>query len=488
MKHYKLFINNEWVDSEDKKTFISYSKADGKEVNEFSSASKNDVDRACQAARAAFPAWSSLDADERAEYLLKLAAVVKKYEREMAEAEALETGKPIRDSLGFDVRVSIWAFEYFANLAREVKGDVIPLVKGGDCEPGDLAFVTYEPYGVVATIAPYNFPIHLMTRCLAPALAAGNTCVLKASSMTPTSVAMLGDIALEANLPPGVINIVHGGGSTVGDWLVGNREVDVIGFTGSESVGRNIMKISASSDVIKKCILELGGKGPVIVEPDADLEIATDSQISGFTFNQGEVCCAMTRVILHEDIYDEYLGMLKGKLERIKIGHPLDESTEMGSLISEDHLKSVDRFVREAVQNGATLYYGGKRYEADDLEPGPYYMPTILTDVKEDMQVWCDEVFGPVLSVVKYKSTEEAIAMANDTDFGLGANIFTEDYKKAFAMSKRINAGLVWVNMGNGMHMAVPFGGNKNSGMGREYGTYGLHEYLKLKSNIWKMT
>jgi len=280
---------------------------------------------------------------------------------------------------------------------------------------------------------------------------------------------------------------LHGSGSEIGSTMVSHKEVDIIGFTGSETVGRELMRLAASSPVIKKCVLELGGKGPAIIEPDADLEIATTAQIEGFTFNQGEVCCAMTRVILHEAVYDEYLELLARKCSQIKIGDPLDYETRMGALVSEEHLEKVDAYVREAVANGAILYYGGKRYTEGACKEGPYYMPTILTNVTADSKICQEEVFGPVLSVLKYKTTEEAIELANNTMFGLGANVFTENLKKAYWISRQLNAGSVWVNLPNGMHMACPFGGNKNSGSGREYGTYGLHEYLKIKNNMWRM-
>lgn len=488
MKKYKLFIDGKWVESLSGKTFCSYDKANGAVVNEFSQAGAEDVNLACKAARKAFDSWSSMSGLTRAEYLIKIAKGIEKRRREMAEYESRETGKPIKDSYGFDIRVSAWAFEYFANLGKEIRGDVIPLIEGGDCSKDDFSFATYEPFGVAAIIAPYNFPLHLMSRSLAPALAAGNTCVIKASSITPSTTAILGEIFEEVGLPAGVVNIVHGQGSLVGNAMVSHEEVDVIGFTGSEMVGRELMRLSADAPVIKKCILELGGKGPVIVEPDADLEIAADAQINGFTFNQGEVCCAMTRLIVHEDVKEAYLKILKSKCAQIKIGPPLDEGTQMGCLISEKHLESVDNYVKEAVSQGAEIFCGGKRFSEGACANGAYYEPTILTGIRPDMRIWKEEVFGPVLSVVTYRDTQEALRLANDTKFGLGSNIFTKDLRKAYQMAKKINAGMVWVNMGNGMHMAAPFGGNKNSGMGREYGSYGLHEYMKVKNNTWRMT
>ena len=482
MKKYLQYINSQWVENE--KTFQSFNKANGQAVNEFCSATLENVNAACNAARAATKVWAGMDAESRAEYMMKAATIMKRRQKELAELEAMETGKPVYDTYNFDTRVSIWAFEYFANLAKEVKGEVIPV---GDINFRDFDFVTYEPYGVAVIIAPYNFPLHLLTRSLAPALAAGNTCVMKAASATPSTTAILAEIFEEAGFPAGVVNVLHGSGSEVGSAMVSHKEVDIVGFTGSETVGRELMRLAASSAVIKKCVLELGGKGPAIIEPDADLGIATTAQIEGFTFNQGEVCCAMTRVILHEDVYDAYLEMLAKKCSQIKIGDPLDYETRMGALVSEEHLEKVDAYVKEAVANGATLYYGGKRYTEGVCKEGPFYMPTIITNVSVDSRICQEEVFGPVLSVLKYRTTEEAIELANNTMFGLGANIFTENLKNAYRISQQLNAGSVWVNLPNGMHMACPFGGNKNSGSGREYGTYGLHEYLKIKNNMWRM-
>jgi acyl-CoA reductase-like NAD-dependent aldehyde dehydrogenase len=486
MKTYKLFLDNEWIDSSDRKTFISFNKANNKPVNEFASATGEDVNKACLAARRAFKAgvWNELDAGVRAQYLHRAADIMRRRARELAEYETMETGKPIFETSTFDIPVSIWAFDYFADLAKEIKGEVIPV---GDFSNHAFDFVTYEPFGVAAIIAPYNFPLHLLTRSLAPALAAGNTCVIKASSITPTSAAIMGEIFEEAGFPAGVVNVIHGLGCKVGNALAGHREVDIIGFTGSEAVGRQLLKISAESEIIKKCVLELGGKGPAIVEPDANIDIATTCQIEGFTFNQGEVCCAMTRVIVHEDVYNEYIVMLKKKCEAIKIGDPLNEDTRMGALISEKHIESVETFVNNAVAAGARLIYGGKRYTDGDCKNGSFYMPTILGDIRTDMDIWKNEVFASVLCVIKYQDLGEAVELANDSIYGLGANIFTEDLKKAYWTARKLNAGSVWVNLPNGMHMACPFGGNKNSGMGREYGTYGLHEYLKIKNNMWRM-
>lgn len=487
MKHFQLFINNQWIDAESGQTFKSVNPANKQYVAELSAASAKDVEKACTAARNAFESdvWSELGGDKRAEYMLKVAAIMKRRAREFAEYEAMETGKPISETINVDIPYSIWAFEYFANLAREVRGEVIPI--NGNPGRNIFNYVTHEPYGVVAVISPYNFPLHLMTRSLCPALAAGNTSVCKASATTPSTAALLAEVIEEAGFPVGVVNVIHGLGSVCGEALASNREVDIIAFTGSVEVGRKLMHYSADSPVMKKTLLELGGKGPSIVEPDCDMELATNAQLEGFTFNQGEVCCAMTRLLIHEDIYHEFLALLVKKANALKMGDTLDETTQLGSLISDKHLETVDRYVQEAVAAGAKVVCGGERYTAPPCDQGSYYKPTILVDVEPSMKCFREEIFGPVLVVKKYKTLEEAIALANDTDFGLGANIFTQDLKKAYWVARKINAGSIWVNMANGSMMSCPFGGTKNSGLGREYGVVGLHEYLKVKNNMWMM-
>lgn len=485
MKYHRLYINNEWRDSSDAQRFVTTNPCNNKTVAEFASATADDVNMACKAARAAYPHWSGIDASERAEYMLKIAEGMKRRFNEMAEYEAMETGKPISETSTLDIPYSIEAFEYFAGICREIKGDVLPV--NGERGNKTFDFVTYEPYGVAAIIAPYNFPLHLMTRSLAPALAAGNTCVCKASVTTPSSLAMLAEIVEEAGLPKGVFNVIHGRGGLVGEALCLNEEVNIIGFTGSETVGRQLMRYAADSKLIKKCVLELGGKGACIVEPDCDMEQALEAQLNGFTYNQGEVCCAMTRLLLHEDIYDEFLEKLAKKAAGRIIGDTLDPNTTMGALINEGHLKNVHQNVQDAVSEGASIYCGGKRYTQGACADGSFYEPTILVNVSPQMKCFQDEIFGPVLVVTKYRDLDDAIELANSTMFGLGANIFTKDLKKAYWAAKKLDAGTVWINMENGSQMHTPFGGNKNSGMGREYGTYGLHEYLKIKNNVWNM-
>jgi len=486
MKKWKLFIDNSWVDPSDGEYFSSRSPATGEVLGEYASANAADVRKACDSSRSAFDGWSRLDPDRRAEIMLKAAAIMRKREKELARLEALDTGKPISETANFDIPFSILAFEYFANLAREVQGHVIPTKNEvGNKEFFD--FVTYEPYGVVAVLSPYNFPMHLLTRSLCPAIAAGNTAVCKASSITPATTAVLGEIILEAGFPAGVVNIVSGPGNVTGEALASDAQVDVVGFTGSEAVGRRLIELSARSPLIKKLVLELGGKGPFIVEPDCDMEETIASTLVGLCYNQGQVCCAMTRLLVHEDIADKFLKLLARRMGELKMGDILDPDTKLGSLISLKHLENVDAQVKKAVENGAKLICGGERYTQAPCDKGAFYRPTILTDVKRDMCCWTDEIFGPVLVARRYKTIQEAVELANDTMYGLGANIFTRNYRTAYWTAKKLNAGSVWVNINNGAQISCPFGGNKNSGAGREYGVFGLHEYLKVKNNLWNM-
>jgi acyl-CoA reductase-like NAD-dependent aldehyde dehydrogenase len=486
VKRYELLIHNEARPPATGEYFVSVSPATGEPLAEFAAAGESDVDLACLAARRAFhDGWRDADPDQRAEVMLRAARIIRDRLPELARAEALDTGKPIAETAGFDIPFSALAFEYFAHAAREVQGHVIPMSREGGRDL--LDFVTYEPYGVAVVISPYNYPLHLLTRSLAPALAAGNAVVCKASSMTPWTTAILGEIVVEAGFPPGVVNVVSGAGARVGEALAVHPEVDVVALTGSESVGRRLLELSARSRVIKKNLLELGGKGPTIVAPDADFSVAVSSLVLGVASNQGEVCCAMTRLYLHEDIYEAFLPRLAEALSSLRLGDILDPGTQLGSLISREHRDRVAAHVQQAVDDGARVVCGGRPYTEPPCDRGSWYLPTILENVSESTPCYREEVFGPVLVVSPYRHLDEAIALANDTDFGLGANVFTRDYRVAYRAARELNAGSVWVNMANLAQMAAPFGGNKNSGLGREYGRIGLHEYLKVKNHLWNM-
>lgn len=479
MQKFKLFVNNEWVDSSDGKVFQVLDPSKNEVIAEVASATEKDVDSAVKAARNAFNKgiWSELEPDERAEYMLKAADIMKRRLKELAKWETMEVGKTISESENVDMPYSIRAMEYFANQAREIKGEVIPI-------PGKYAFdyVTYEPYGVVGSIVPWNFPLHIATRSICPAIATGNTVVLKPSSHTPITALLLGEIILEAGFPAGVVNIVPGPGDITGNAILAHPDINMVSFTGSVEVGRKVIESSAKA--IKKVILELGGKGAFIAEPDCDIDGAVNSLIVGFCLTQGQVCCASTRLFLHEKIYEEFIDKLVKRVKSLKIGDTMDSSTQMGALINKEQLEKVDNYVKIGVKEGAKIICGGEKFNVSPFDKGEYYEPTILENVRNDMKVAREEIFGPVLAVMRYKDIDEAINMANDNNYGLGATIWSENPRTLYWTSKKLDAGTVWMNTNVMSKIEAPYGGNKDSGLGREDGTIGLKEYLKIKNNI----
>lgn len=484
MKQFKLFLNNEWVDAEGSKTFITYNPCTGEPIAEMACGSTNDTKKAIDAASVAFESgcWSGLDADERAAYLLKVADILESRLEEFAQYEAMDTGKPISETRSIDIPLAVRAFRFHADSIKSLTGKVITV-------PGhqQFCYTSYEPYGVVGSIAPWNFPLHLLTRSIGAALAAGNTVVCKASTLTPVTSQMLGEVFLEAGAPAGVYNVVSGPGSVVGEALLASEKVDMVAMTGSEAVGRRLMEASAQSPRIKPLSLELGGKSPIIVEPDCDMDGAINSAILGFCMNQGEVCVSTSRLLLADEIYDEFMEEMVKRLARIKIGNCLKEDTQMGSLISEEHLNTVQGFVDRAVKQGAKIRCGGYRLTGGEYDKGFYYQPTLVENVTSDMEIFQEEVFGPVLSVTRYSTLEEAIQLANATRFGLGAAIFTENIRKMYWTAEKLDAGTIWMNCSTKSNIETPFGGNKNSGLGREDGVEGLLEYMKVKNHIWFM-
>jgi len=485
MKHYKLFINNKWVSASTGETFATYCPANGQMLATFEKGGVDDADKACLAARASFEngSWSDMENNERAKIILKAADIIERRWDEFCEAEALDVGKPISEVTSADMPFSIFALRYFANLAREIKGELIHIPK----EPYFHDYLVYEPYGVVGILSPYNYPLHLLTRSLAPALAAGNTVVCKASSLTPLTTAMLGEVILEAGFPPGVVNIVSGPGSTVGEAIASHKEVDIVALTGSEGIGRRLLELSARSEVIKKNILELGGKGPVIVEPDCNWKPTVEKIAEGLLSNSGQVCCAQTRLLLHESIYDKFLEDLVVEVEKWQPGDILDPKTKLGAVINKEQLDKFDHTIKDAVVSGAKVLCGGERFTGGYADKGAFYKPTILTNVDTSMKCFHEEIFGPVLVVLKYSTLDEAIKLANDSKYGLGAGIFTENYRTINYASRKLKGGTIFVNTPNMARMNAPFGGNKNSGLGREYGLVGLHEYLRTKNTFWNM-
>jgi aldehyde dehydrogenase (NAD+) len=478
MKKLKLFIDNEWVEPSDGKYFTSYCPATGEPIAELAMANDKDVDKAVKAARKAFPSWSKMDGDERANLMQKAIEILKKREDEFAVWEAKDVGKPVKETREIDMVYVFRAMEYFSNLGRQIRGNVIPL-------PGRIAFCyeTYEPYGVVGSIVPWNFPLHIATRTVCPALSAGNTVVLKASSLAPITSSLMGEILLEAGYPKGVFNVVSGPGSVTGEAIIKNADVDMVSFTGSSAVGRKCLQASAGSN-LKKVLLELGGKGPFIAAKDCLVDDAVNSLIIGFVFMQGEVCCASTRTYVHKDIYDEFVTKLVKRCNSIKIGDIMDPSTLMGSLIDENQLKIVDGYVQRAVKDGAKLLCGGFRVMDPPMNKGYFYKPTVLEVKSNKLACVQEEIFGPVATVMKFEDIDEALALANDTVYGLGATIWSENYRTLLKGAETLNAGIVWMNTNVMSKIEASYGGNKLSGIGREGGVVGLMEYLKCKNNV----
>lgn len=484
MKQFKLFINNEWVDAEGGKTFETTNPCNGEVIAEVAYGSVNDTRKAIDAADAAFRSgvWSGLDVETRGKYLHKVADILEERLEEFARWEAMDTGKPIRETRTIDIPLAIRAFRFHADNMKALNGKVIPV-------PGQPLFdyTSYEPYGVVGSIAPWNFPLHLLTRSIGAALAAGNTVVCKAATQTPCTSQLLGEVFQQAGVPAGVYNIVSGSGGVVGEELLANDKVAMVALTGSEAVGRRLMTASAEAKHIKPLSLELGGKSPIIVEPDCDMNGALNSVILGFCMNQGEVCVSTSRLLLADEIYDEFMDKLVDRVSRIRLGDCLDENTQMGSLVSRAHRETVHGFVERAIAEGGKLRCGGKMLTEGEFANGSYYMPTIIENVTPEMEIFQEEVFGPVLAVTRYQTLDEAVELANATRFALGAAVFTENIRKMYWTAERIDAGTVWMNCATKSNIETPFGGNRNSGLGREDGVEGLLEYLKVKNHIWYM-
>jgi aldehyde dehydrogenase (NAD+) len=473
-KQGKLLIDNRFVDSVSGKTFETVDPSTENVLTSVAEGDKADVDLAVAAARRAFESgpWSKMSARERGRVLLRIADLIMKHRDELAQLESLDNGKPIGETSAVDIPQAAEVFAYYGGWADKVYGQTIPT--GGD-------FFTYtlrEPHGVCGQIIPWNFPLLMASWKLAPALACGNTTVLKPAEQTPLTALRLGEILLEADLPPGVVNIITGFGPTAGAAIAEHRDVDKVAFTGSTEVGRIIQRAAAGN--LKSCSLELGGKSPNIVFADADLGAAVKGAMTGIFFNQGEVCCAGSRLFVEESAHDEFVSRLAEHARGIKVGDPLDPSTQMGAQVSEEQFTKILGYIESGTRGGANLVTGGKRAH----DKGYFLQPTIFTGVKADMQIAREEIFGPVVSTLTFKDFDEVIAAGNDTNYGLAAAVWTRDIAKAHRAAKALRAGTVWVNTYNAFDAGMPFGGYKESGIGRELGSQALDLYTQTKA-VW---
>ncbi|MBA3570014.1 MAG: aldehyde dehydrogenase family protein, partial [Pyrinomonadaceae bacterium] len=457
-RKYQLFIDGQWVDAESGKTFTTPNPATGENLAEVSEGDKADIDKAVSAARRAFEGkWSKISARDRGRILYKLSKLIEEHSSELAALETADNGKPIRESAYVDLPQVAENFEYFAGWATKIEGETIPV-------PGQMFNYTLrEPVGVCGQIIPWNFPLLMAAWKLAPALAAGNTVVLKPAEQTPVTAMELGKLFQEAGFPEGVVNIVPGYGETAGAALAAHPGIDKVAFTGSTEVGKLIAKAAAEN--LTKVSLELGGKAPNIVFADADMDQAVSGAMMGIFFNQGQVCCAGSRLFVEEKVKEEFLGLLKEKASRIKVGDPMDKATHMGPQVSAEQLSRIKGYVDVAQKEGATVLSGGESPQLEGaFQNGYFFQPTIFSDVNNQMRVAQEEIFGPVVSVITFRDEDDLIKQANDTIYGLSAGIWTRDITRAHRFAKEIKAGVVWINTFNMFNAASPFGGYKQSG------------------------
>ena len=472
----QLFIGNEWRPSSSGRAMPVVNPATEEVIAEVAAAEGADVDAAVAAARAALEGpWGRLSARERGRLVRTLGDRLLERADEVARLETLHNGKPISESRHIEIPAAAECFEYFGGWADKVMGETIP-VKGNH-----LTYTLREPIGVVAAIVPWNFPLLLAAWKVAPALACGNVVILKPASQTPLTALALGEIALEVGLPPGVLNVVTGAGSTVGHALVAHPGIDKIAFTGDTSTGRSIMR--GAADTLKQITLELGGKSPNIVLADADMDAAIRGATVGIFYGKGEVCAAGSRLLVERAIKDEFLDKLAARVRKMVPGDPMDPKTRFGALSSQRQMETVLRYVEAGKSEGATLLTGGARADIGTGK-GYFVQPTVFADVKPEMTISREEIFGPVLATIDFADLDEAIAIANDSPYGLAAGVWTRDIKKAHHAARRLQAGTVWVNTYNVYDTAAPFGGYKQSGFGREMSAHALDHYTQVKS-VW---
>jgi aldehyde dehydrogenase (NAD+) len=476
LKPGQLLIDGQWNASS--KTFATVNPATGEVLNQIAEASAGDVDRAVDAARRAFEdrsgPWRKLSTSERGRLLWNLADLVEKNIDELAELETLDNGKPIFESRYVDMPMVIDVLRYYGGLATKIHGETINTFETA------FTYTLREPIGVVGLIVPWNFPLLLASWKVGPALACGNTLVLKPAEQTPLTTLKFGELVVEAGFPAGVVNILTGGPDT-GKAIVAHPGIDKIAFTGSTAVGKEIMR--GAADTLKRVTLELGGKSPNIVFSDADIDSAVKGAINGIFYGQGEVCNAGSRLFLESKLRDEFTEKLVARASKMRPADPLDPKTRLGAIVSQEQMNTVLGFIESGKKDGAKLVAGGNRVSVNG-DKGFFIEPTIFGDVKNDMKIAREEIFGPVLSVLTFDDIDEVIEQANNNPYGLAAAVWTRDVKKAHTVSRRLEAGTVWVNTYGLMDASLPFGGYKSSGFGRELGAHAIEHYTELKT-VW---
>jgi len=472
----RLLIGGQWI--EGAKHFDTINPATGEVLTQIIEASSDDVDRAVQAARRAFDdrngPWRKMSASQRGQLLWRLADLVEKNIDELAELETLDNGKPIFESRHVDMPMVVSVLRYYAGWATKIHGETV------NTSEAAFTYTLREPVGVVGLIIPWNFPLLLVSWKLGPALACGNTAVIKPAEQTPLTALRFGELAVEAGFPAGVINIVTGGPET-GKAIVRHAGIDKIAFTGSTAVGKEIMR--GSADTLKRVTLELGGKSPNIVFADSDIDGAVKGAINGIFYGKGEVCNAGSRLFLEAKVRDQFLEKLVARAKKMQPADPLDPKTRLGAIVSQEQMQTVLSYIDAGKKEGAKLIAGGNRVPIDGSK-GFFIEPTIFGDVKNDMKIAQEEIFGPVLATLQFDDIDEVIELANKNQYGLAAAVWTNDVKKAHLVSRQLRAGTVWINTYGLMDAALPFGGYKSSGFGRELGMNAIEHYTEVKT-VW---
>ncbi|MBM4265434.1 MAG: aldehyde dehydrogenase family protein [Deltaproteobacteria bacterium] len=473
----KMLIDGKWVEAASGKTFTTVNPATEEVLAEVPAGDKEDVDRAVRAARRAFESgpWRRMTASERGRALWKLADLIEARTEEFAQLETLDNGKPLTVARAADIPLVVDHFRYYAGWATKVEGETIPV-----SVPGMFTYTLREPVGVVGQIIPWNFPLLMAAWKLGAALACGNTVVLKPAEQTPLSALRLGELLDEAGFPPGVVNIVTGFGETAGAAITVHPDVDKVAFTGSTEVGKTIMQQAAGT--LKRVSLELGGKSPNIVFADADLDSAAEGAAAAIYFNHGQCCCAGSRLFIEDKVYDRVMPKLIEYSEQIQVGPGLDPKTQMGPLVSSEQLERVSGYLASGKKEGAKVATGGGRPKG--LDRGYFVSPTVFTDVKPEMKVVGEEIFGPVVCAIPFRDPEDVVRAGNETTYGLAAAVWTRDIQKAHRAAQLLKAGTVWINCYNAFDASAPFGGYKQSGFGREMGKAALELYTQIKT-VW---
>ncbi|KAL2018810.1 hypothetical protein VTK56DRAFT_368 [Thermocarpiscus australiensis] len=475
MQPLGLFINNEFVKSSNEQKIASINPTTEEEICSVFAATADDVDKAVTAARNAFknPSWKKLSGSERGALMVKLADLVAEHAETLATIECLDNGKPYSVAKGENVAEVINVLRYYAGYADKNFGQVI------DVGPSKFAYTVKEPLGVCGQIIPWNYPLDMAAWKLGPALCCGNTVVLKLAEQTPLSMLYVAKLIKEAGFPPGVVNIINGHGREAGAALVQHPLVDKIAFTGSTATGKEVMRMASAT--MKNITLETGGKSPLIVFEDANLDLAAQWSHTGIMSNQGQICTATSRILVHEKVYDEFLEKFKARVREISVlGDPFEETTFQGPQVTKAQYERVLSYIDAGKEEGATVVMGGKPAPVNGK--GFFVAPTVFTNVKPTMKIYREEIFGPCVAIASFRTEEEAIEYANDTTYGLGAAIFTKDLTRAHRVAREIEAGMVWVNSSNDSDYRVPFGGVKQSGIGRELGEAGLAAYCNVKA------